>query len=192
MMENKIQFDKNYIKSDFPLQSYMGFEFENCIFENCDWSQKNFKGSTFIDCEFIDCNLTAIDFSGVGLKNVTFNQCKMLGIAFQSCDDFLFSIHCKGSVLNMSSFVRKKLVDSTFFMCDLKEVNFAEANLTKVDFFECNLENAFFNSTNLTKVNLKTAHNFTIDPNFNTVQNLEITTSGLAGLLTKFQLKISQ
>lgn len=89
-MKDLIHLHKTFEKVVYTGQKVSSREFENCIFKNCDFSNTAFLSSTFMDCEFMDCNLSMIELSGSSLKNVTFKDCKLLGIAFHACDDFCF------------------------------------------------------------------------------------------------------
>ncbi|MFS4454834.1 pentapeptide repeat-containing protein [Maribacter sp. 2304DJ31-5] len=72
----------------------------------------------------------------------------------------------------------------------MTEVDFTEANLTETVFDNCDLARAIFDQTNLTKVDLRSAYNFKIDPEKNTIKNAVFSKDNLSGLLTKHQLKI--
>lgn len=189
-MENLIHTHKTFEKVSFIDKKVNNREFEDCVFKNCDFSNSNFSNNTFMDCEFIDCNLSMIQLSGTSLKTIHFKECKLLGIQFQECTDFLFSVNFQDCVLDYSSFANKKMPKTSFNSCSIKEVSFIGTNLTNSVFDNCNLENAIFNDTQLAEVNFMTARSFIIDPEFNPMRKAKFSTQGIVGLLDKYDIKI--
>jgi uncharacterized protein YjbI with pentapeptide repeats len=165
-------------------------EFEDCIFKNCDFSNSDFSYNMFVDCEFIDCNLSMLQLGSTGLKTISFKNCKLLGIQFHTCDDFLFGVHFEECVLDYASFANKKMPKTKFNSCSLKEVTFIGTNLTNAVFENCNLDNAIFNETQLAGADFTTAYNYKIDPEFNPMKKAKFSTVGIPGLLDKYDIKI--
>lgn len=89
-------------------------EYESCHFENCDFAEVDLSEYDFIDCEFVDCNLSNVKLVKTGLKEVQFNHCKMLGIDFSGCKEFLLAMHFTDCQLNFSSFAALKLPNTRF------------------------------------------------------------------------------
>lgn len=189
-MENLIHVNKTFEKVISIDKKINNREFEGCIFKNCDFSNSDFSYNTFIDCEFQDCNLSLIKLAGTSLKTVNFKNCKLLGIQFHECDDFLFSVAYEDCVLDYSSFSNKKMLKTRFQSCTLKEVSFIGTNLSNSFFKNCNLENAVFNDTQLASVDFKTAYNYKIDPEFNPMKKAKFSSQGIVGLLDKYDIKI--
>jgi uncharacterized protein YjbI with pentapeptide repeats len=189
-MEDLIHIQKTFEKVIFINKKVNNREFEDCIFKKCDFSNSDFSNNTFMDCEFIDCNLSMTQLRGTSLKTVNFSNCKLLGIEFQSCTDFLFAGNFQDCVLDYSSFANKKIPKTKFNNCSMKEVSFIGANLTQSVFDNCNLDNAIFNDTQLKEVNFLTAYNYKIDPEFNPMKKARFSTQGIPGLLDKYDIKI--
>jgi uncharacterized protein YjbI with pentapeptide repeats len=143
-----------------------------------------------MDCEFIECNLSLTDLTGTSLKTVLFKDCKLLGIHFSMCTDFLFNVNFQDCVLDYTSFANKKMAKTKFNTCSMKEVNFVGTNLTNSVFKNCNLDNAVFNDTQLAGVDFTTAYNYKIDPEFNPMKKAKFSTQGIVGLLDKYDIKI--
>ena len=165
-------------------------EFDGCVFQNCDFSSSDFSMNTFIDCEFSNCNLSLINLKSSSLKGVVFKNCKLLGIEFNHCDDFLFEVIFYDCTIDFASFASKKMTKTLFSNCSLKEVSFLNANLFQSKFDKCNLEGALFNDTDLREVNFSTSYNFSIDPEFNKIKKARFASEAIAGLLTKYDIKI--
>ncbi|CAL1517181.1 hypothetical protein MMC2321_00912 [Chitinophaga sp. MM2321] len=165
-------------------------EFENCTFKKCDFSDSEFPNNRFIDCTFEACNLSMMKLNGTTLNNAVFTHCKILGVIFTDCHDFLFSVRFENCVLDYASFMRKKMLKTHFIHSSLKEVNFSQANLSNAVFDGTDLSGALFNTTNLTGANFVTAFNYAIDPELNTIKKASFAMQGLPGLLLRHQLKI--
>ena len=189
-MENLIHVQKTFEKIVYVDKKVNNREFEDCVFKNCDLSNSDFSYSSFMDCEFIDCNLAMTKLSGTSLKGVQFKNCKLLGIQFEECDDFLFNVNFQECVLDYSSFANKKMPKTKFNSCSMKEVNFAGTTLSNSVLENCNLDNAIFNETQLKEVDFTTAYNYKIDPEFNPMKKAKFSTQGIIGLLDKYDIKI--
>jgi uncharacterized protein YjbI with pentapeptide repeats len=119
-----------------------------------------------------------------GLRDIRFSDCKMLGLHFEDCSDFLFAVHFDKCILNLSSFFKQKLKKtifkdcsdflfavhfekcilnlSSFFKQKLKKTIFKECSLHEVDFTEADCSQANFDNCDLTgakfeKTNLEKA-----------------------------------
>ncbi|KVV16071.1 pentapeptide repeat-containing protein [Flavobacterium sp. TMP13] len=189
-MENLLHVQKTFEKVTYTDKIINNREFEDCVFKNCDFSNSNFANNTFMDCEFIDCNLSMMNVMGTSLKNVSFKYCKVLGIHFNECDDFLFQVQFEESTLDYAIFTNKKMPKTKFLHCSMQEVTFVGTTLTNSIFENCNLEGAIFNDTQLAGADFKTAYNYKIDPEFNPMKKAKFSTQGLDGLLDKYDIKI--
>ena len=113
-MENLLHVQKTFEKIVYTGQRVNNREFEDCVFKNCDLSNSDFSNCTFMDCEFIDCNLSMMQLVGTSLKTVSFKNCKLMGIHFHTCTDFLFTVQFQECVLDYSSFANKKMPKKKF------------------------------------------------------------------------------
>jgi uncharacterized protein YjbI with pentapeptide repeats len=189
-MEDTLNIQKTFEKLIYIDKKVNHKEFEDCVFKNCDFSNSDFSNNTFMDCEFIDCNLSMVKLAVTGLKNVKFKNCKLIGVEFHYCTDFLFQVVFEDCNLDYTSFTNKKMPKTTFTNCSLKEVNFSGTDLTSSKFNKCNLDHAVFNDTNLGLVDFTSAYNYNIDPEFNIMKKAIFSFQGIAGLLEKYDIKI--
>ena len=189
-MKELIHIHKTFEKVTYTGQKVSSREFENCVFKNCDFSNTSFLSSTFMDCEFIDCNLSMLDLAGSSLKNCSFEHCKLLGIAFHVCTDFLFEVSFENCVLDFASFAHKKMPKTKFIASSLKEVSFVGTHLKQSVFEKCDLAQAVFNDTDLTECNFTSATNYQMDPEFNVLKKARFSLQGIPGLLEKYDIKI--
>lgn len=166
-------------------------EYDNCTFTDCDLADADLSGITFMDCEFTNSNLSNTRLAETGLKGVRFRNCKLMGMLFIDCSAFLFSVDFADCVLNFSSFYNLKLKKTRFANCNLQEVDFTAADLTEAVMDNCNLAGAKFEQTILEKADLRTAHNYIIDPEQNRIKRAKFSIDGVSGLLEKYQIQLS-
>jgi uncharacterized protein YjbI with pentapeptide repeats len=189
MTDNYIE-DQSFEGIDFSVKGIETGEYENCIFTNCDLSGSDLSGISFMECEFSNCNLSNINLNNTALKDVKFVHCKMLGLIFSDCEEFLFSVEFIDCQLDLSSFYKVMLKTRLFANCSLHDVDFAEADLTGAVFRNCDLEGAIFEHTNLERASFQTSYNFTIDPEENNIRKAKFSVSGLIGLLGKYSIDV--
>jgi uncharacterized protein YjbI with pentapeptide repeats len=189
-MRNNFQEEQKFTGVDFSNRKTYDTEYDNCIFQNCDFSNSDFSDNDFVDCQFENCNFALTKFAGSGLKSVHFADCKLVGINFDVCSDFLFSVGFKNCVLDYSSFYSKKLKKTKFVACSLREVDFTSADLSETVFERCDLTMAIFSQTNLEKADFTTAFNYQIDPEQNRMKKARFSPEGIAGLLVKYKIVI--
>lgn len=189
-MDDFIHIDKTFDKVIYFDKKISNREFDGCIFKNCDFSNNIFLECVFIDCEFIDCNLAMVKFPASSLKTVSFKKSKLIGIRFDECQDFLFSVAFEDSILDYCWFTNKKLQKTKFENCSLRDANFSAADLTSAFFANTNLEGAIFDETILAAANFTTAYNYKIDPENNPMRKAKFSIAGIPGLLEKYDIKI--
>jgi uncharacterized protein YjbI with pentapeptide repeats len=124
------------------------------------------------------------------LKTVKFSNCKLLGLNFSECNNFLLSVYFENCLLNLASFYKLKLKGTKFKNSNLSEVDFTEADLTNSALENCDLERAIFDRTILEKVDFRTSFLFSIDPTINRIKKAKFSRNGLSGLLDKFHIEI--
>jgi len=180
------KFDKeNYTAIALPIADY-----ENCIFNNCDFSNSDLSKRVFLECEFITCNLSSARLHKTAFKTVKFKDCKLLGLRFEDCDDFLFEVNFENCLLNLSSFYKMKIKKTGFKGSHLSETDFTEADLTSAVFDNCDLTAAKFEHTILEKVDFRTSHSYSIDPELNKIKKAKFSVHGVVGLLNKYDIEI--
>lgn len=82
--------------------------------------------------------------------------------------------------------MEEKIHDNKTFNKD----DFSEADLTSSAFINCDLSRCLFRQTILEKADLRSANNYSIDPEVNRIKNARFSASGVFGLLDKYQIKI--
>ena len=77
-----------------------------------------------------------------------------------------------------------------FSHCSLQEVDFTESLLTEAVFEDCNLRDAKFENTVLEKADLRTAINFSINPEMNKIRKARFSYPAVLTLLDKYGIMI--
>lgn len=165
-------------------------EYESCTFEECNFSGQDFSDFVFIDCSFIECNLSLVNLHKSVIRDVEFSGCKMMGLRFERCNEFGLSFTFKGCQLNHSSFYKLKIKNTVFKDSQLQEVDFSEADLSGSTFHQCNFLSATFYQSILEKSDFRNSYNYSIDPELNRIKKARFSTSGISGLLDKYDIKI--
>ena len=90
----------------------------------------------------------------------------------------------------ISSFYKLILKKSHFKNCTLHEVDFTETDLTSSHFENCDFMMAIFQNSILEKADFRSSNNYVIDPEMNRIKKAKFSISGIAGLLTKYNIEI--
>ncbi len=189
-MEESTHENKTFEKVIYTGKEVRNKEFEQCTFKDCDLSDSLFLNNRFTECVFTGCNLSMTKLAGSSLRDVTFKQCKLLGVNFSECEDFLFSVHFENCILDYASFMKKKMTKTKFIHTSLKQVAFTGANLSGSLFDHTDLADSIFNGTDLKEADFRTAYNYAIDPELNSIKKAKFSLHGVVGLLTKYGIRI--
>ena len=167
-------------------------EYEDCIFNGCDWVGLDLSGYQFLTCRFEGCNWSLAKLQRTVLRDVHFKDCKLLGLRFDLCHHLGMSVSFAGCQLQHASFYQLKLKNTPFSYCNLQETDFAETDLTGAHFEHCDLALAQFERSNLEKADFRTAYNYTIDPESNRLRHAQFSLAGLVGLLRKHEIMVEE
>lgn len=124
----------------FDLEHDSEFEFMDCIFEKCDWSNQKFSGTGFYRCIFKDCKFLGTDFTNCYFQDVQFSGSLMRYANFSS------------SVLKSVQFLKDELIESTFIACEFTNYQLLECQIDKSNFWETNLSGVDFSSNTFDKI----------------------------------------
>ena len=174
---------KDYRKS--PLEKW---EYEHCTFIHCDFSDSDISHIQFSACEFRNCNLSMSKMIATSLQNITFKDSKILGVQFDTCNNFLLEFSFENCILNFASFYGMKIPKTKFRECSLQEVNFTGTDICDGIFENCDLAKTIFDRTNLESVDFRSSYNYMLDPENNSIEKAKFSLSGTPGLLTKYDI----
>ena len=182
--------DKVYEKLNFKEQELEKGDYENCTFVNCIFAGANISGINFASCTFKNCDMTMVKLGKTAMRNVSFKSCKLMGLPFDNCNEFLFSVDFEDCILNLSSFYKVNLKKTKFRNCKLHEADFSRADLNGAVFDNCDLMGTMFDNTVLESADLRSAYNYSIDPEKNRIKKAKFSLRGIAGLLDKYAIEI--
>ncbi|WP_420828558.1 pentapeptide repeat-containing protein [Fulvivirga sedimenti] len=121
-----------------------------------------------------------------------FTRCKMMGVRFDECNSYLFSVSFHECRLDLSSFFNRRMKRTPIQSCSLKECDFSSADLSETAFHECDLEGAVFENSILEKCDFQTAGKYIIDPERNRLKNAIFSAHNLEGLLMKYHIRVKR
>jgi fluoroquinolone resistance protein len=182
--------DEKFEKIDFTTNPLPVGEYDHCVFLKCNFSNADLSNVQFTDCEFIECNLSSVKLNKTALHDIAFKSCKLVGLQFDKCQEFLFSANFDDCILSFSSFYKLKIKKTVFRNTTLHETDFTDTDLTGAVFERCDLARATFENTTLEKADLRTAFNYSIDPEINRIKKAKFSRDGIAGLLEKYEIVI--
>ena len=181
--------EKTFNKVDFTSKALEKGEYDNCTFKECDFSNSDLSDVKFLECKFDNCNLSMTKLINTSLCDVRFKNCKMLGMHFENCNEFGFSIHLEDCNLSLSSFYKIKMKKNTFKNLKFHECDFTESDLSLSVFDQCDFAKATFDNTNLEKADLQTSFNYSIDPEKNRIKKAKFSLNGITDYLINMTLR---
>lgn len=173
-------------KQDFTQAPLPKGEYTQCRFVQCTFAKADLIGVVFVECHFEGCDLSLAKVRQAALRDVRFTDCKLLGLSFDQCNAFLFGIVPERCNLASASFQGMRLEKAVFKECSLKGADLSNAMLSGSTFTDCDLLDAVFGGTDLTGADLRTAYNYTIDPEANRLKGARFSAGGVGGLLAKY------
>jgi uncharacterized protein YjbI with pentapeptide repeats len=182
--------DEHFDTIDFTKALLALGDYENCTFINCNFSNASLYNFVFADCTFIDCNISLANLANTILRDIQFKGCKLLGLHFEYCKPMLFKVDFDNCILNLSSFYKLNLKQTKFINCSMQEVDLTEVDMSHSLFDNCDLHAAVFDNSILEKADLRTAFNYSIDPEKNKIKKAKFSLQGVIGLLAKYDIEI--
>ena len=123
-------------------------------------------------------------------RDVQFTGCKLQGIRFDTCSPFGLSFTFDNCQLTYSSFYKTSIKQTLFKNSQLTETDFTECDLTGAILENCDCTGAVFENTVLEKTDLRTAFNYTINPELNRLKKARFSFPAVAALLDKYGIEI--
>ena len=169
-------------------------EFDTCTFRNCSFSATLFRNCKLLNCTFEDCELNLVRVYQSSFAGVKFTRCKVIGInwtdAYWSKKGLLNSLKFTECALNHSTFMGLNLKKMQLVSCLARDVDFTEADLTDADFSRTDFSQSRFNNTNLTRADFRSATNYTISAQFNTVKDARFSLPEAMSLLYGLNIRL--
>jgi fluoroquinolone resistance protein len=182
--------DRTFSVGELRPEDLAGAEFDRCVLRNGQWAGANLSKARFTECTFEHCDLSNVVVDGTGFRTTVFKECKLLGVRFDHCHDFLLHLRFEQCRLDLASFRALRMKGTRFAGCSLVEADLSGTVLANAEFNECDLAGAVFDGTDLTGADLSTARHFDIDPTSNRIKGARFALHGLPGLLTRYGIKV--
>jgi fluoroquinolone resistance protein len=189
-METDFFEDLIFEKQDYSNKRLTRGEYDHCRFIKCDFSNADVANIQFVDCTFEECNLTMVKLEQTACKTISFLHCKLLGLHFHECNDFLFAVKFDNCTIKLTSFYGLKMKKTMFRNSAVNDVDFTDADISQCVFDNCDLLGSIFKNTNLEKADLTTASNYSIDPELNRLKKAKFSIPAVVGLLDKYDILI--
>jgi uncharacterized protein YjbI with pentapeptide repeats len=116
----------------------------------------------------------------------------MLGLRFDTCNEFGLIFKFEGCILNHSSFHKTKIRRTIFKNTQMIEVDFSQCDLSNVMFDDCDLSRAVFENSILEHTDFTSAYNYSFDPEKNKMKKAKFSMAGVPGLLMKYGIEIKK
>src|SRR5699024_4125962 len=152
-MDSAIYTDELFDRHNFSAGERFSGEYFSCTFRGCDFSNCDLSEAIFSNCCFHNCNWSMVGLNGTRLQDISFEDCKLVGVDFSVCSNFALSLSFERCNLHLASFWDKKLPKTDFKRCECRETNFTGCVLTGSDFTGANLLQAIFEHTHLERAN---------------------------------------
>ncbi len=189
-MDSTFNENKAFEKIDFTKTFLPKGEYDCCVFINCNFYEANLSNYTFNECEFRGCDFSLSKLNSTMLNDIKFIDCKLLGLHFKDCNDFVLSVYFENCILKLSSFFKLKLRKTRFKSCNLQDVDFSETDLSGAVFDNCDFQRAIFINSNLEKVDFRSSINYSFDPEKNRIKKAKFSRAEVIGLLDKYDIEI--
>jgi fluoroquinolone resistance protein len=135
---------------------------EDSEFQGFDFHSIDLKSVSFVGCKFTSCSFANVNFVNVALRDVSFEECNLVGISWSSLKN-LGSPNFKSCKLNYSSFQSMKLKKLFMIDCMAIDVDFSNADLSNSDFSGTTLTGANFDRANLTSADFRGSKDYFFD-----------------------------
>jgi len=182
--------NKKYEKTDFTESALPVADYEDCIFLNCNFYNGDLSDVSFEKCTFDGCEFSLAKLKNTVFMDVRFLNCKLLGLHFEDCSEFILTFYFENCMLKLSSFYKLHMKKTKFVNCNLQETDFSAADLSGALFDGCDLHKAIFDLTKLEKADFYSSFNYSIDPEKNKLKKARFSRREVVGLLNQYDLRI--
>lgn len=186
--------DQRFRNLDLAGLRLVDSEFHDCHFEACSLAESVFHGCRFVGCTFDECDLSLVQVPGTSFSATRFVDSRVIGVDWTTADWSGVSlgqpIGFESCALNHSTFIGLSLPGIQIKACLAADVDFREADLSKADFSDSDLNQSLFANTNLSKADLRTARNYHIVPEQNTLKGARFALPEAMSLLFNMDIEL--
>ncbi|ALP40168.1 pentapeptide repeat-containing protein [Aeromonas schubertii] len=179
---------------ELPESQHEKVEFEECRFIGCDLSGAQFRNCAFVNCEFVRCNLSMAAFPWSTLAEVTFSECKLVGIDWTRLTwapyHKEFGLRFHHCLLHHASFFGLTLQRLVLEECGLHDADLRDADLTRACMRGSDFSRALFRRTRLGGADFGDATGYDIDVRENEVKGARFSRFEALALLESLGLEL--
>lgn len=146
--------EEQLVSQSYKADDLLDLQYEKCQFTSCTFQETDLRSTVFDACRFIRCSIILPKIEGLVLRNVFFEDSRLLGMPFGECNQFGFNPDFSGCLIESCMFLDMKLIkkelhnnhfrNTDFMNCDLREVSFSGSRFEKTQFGHCDLRDADF------------------------------------------------
>jgi uncharacterized protein YjbI with pentapeptide repeats len=188
--------DQHFRDLDLVGQRLVGSGFYDCQFEACAFTESVLQGCRFVGCTFKECDLSLLRIGGSTFSATSFFDSRIIGVDWTQADWSGISlgqpIGFERCALSHSTFIGLSLPGIQLKECLAANVDFREANLSRSDFSDSDLQQSLFSNTNLTRADFRTARNYRIAPELNTLTGAQFALPEAMSLLYNLDIDLSE
>ena len=164
---------------------------EGCVFEDCDFKGVDLRGVRFVDCRFLSCDMTNCGVVDAGFQEVDLVGCKALGVRWDTCNPFLFSLKATDSQLDYGCWVGVDLSRSRFKGGSLREADFTEVNGQGLIMADVDVTGARWERCSLQGAAFSEMRGWVMDLQENEVRGMKVDREALPGLVATWGLELT-
>lgn len=188
--------DQRFRELDLAGRRLVGSAFYDCQFEACIFAESVLQGCRFVGCTFDECDLSLIQIPGSAFSATRFSDSRLIGVDWTQADWAGVSlgqpIGFERCALSHSTFIGLSLAGIQIKDCLAADVDFREVDLSRADFSGSDLNQSLFSSTDLSKADLRTARNYHIAPQQNTLTGTRFALPEAMSLLYNLDIDLSE
>lgn len=185
---------KTFCNLSEPNGEIHNVEYEDCEFQDCDFNETLFRQCKFIDCTFTRCNMSLMQVHQSHFSNVSFDECKMIGIDWTRAKwpSFFYSVALKFNkcIINDSSFIGLTLDEIIIEECKAHDVDFRDGSFREAVFCHTDFTSSLFGKTDLTDADFTEAINYDIDIFNNNITRAKFTHTEAIRLLNCMDIEL--
>ncbi len=164
---------------------------EGCTFEDCDFTGVDLRGVRFVACRFIGCDLSNCGVVDAGFQEVELHRCKALGLRWDTCNAFLFSVHGTESQLDYGCWVGVDLSRSQFQGGSMREADFTEVHADGLVMSQVDVTGARWERCMLRGASFADMRGWAMDLRENDVRGMRVDRAALPGLVASWGMELT-
>lgn len=184
--------DVSFVGAAHPGVRVARASYERCRFEKCTLTGARFVDARFTDCVFVGCELTTLGVAGTSLTNVTFTNCRAMGVDWTAAHLLTFSVTFDRCRLDNSMFGGMRLKGLVVSDCSLRGVDFTGCDLTNARFPKSDLGGALVHHATLKGADFSDARGFAFDARTNKAGKTRVSLETAAQMLAEMGLVVPE